>query len=177
MILIRLLNSPLAFLAALALLASFVAGAMAAEPKVLATHRDWEGYQLVEKGKKTCYMASQPIKTVGKYKKRGDVVVFVTHRPADKERDIVNFHAGYKYKSDSTVEVAIGRRKFKLFTKGDTAWALTAADEQAMVKSMIKGNRMTVRGTSARGTQTTDTYSLRGFSRIYRRINKACGIK
>ncbi len=150
---------------------------MAAEPKVLGTHRDWEAYQLVEKGKKTCYMASQPIKTAGKYKKRGDVVVFVTHRPAEKERDIVNFHAGYKFKKDSTVEVAIGRRKFKLFTKGDTAWALTAADEQAMVKSMIKGNRMLVRGTSARGTQTTDTYSLRGFSRAYRRINKACGIK
>lgn len=164
-------------LVAISLVVSLGAVAMAAEPKVLATHRDWEAYQLVEKGRKTCYMASQPIKTVGKYKKRGDVVVFVTHRPADKERDIVNFHAGYKYKSDSTVEVAIGRRKFKLFTKGDTAWALTAADEQAMVKSMIKGNRMTVRGTSARGTQTTDTYSLRGFSRIYRRINKACGIK
>ncbi len=162
---------------ALLLLVSLVSTAMAVEPKVLATHRDWEAYQLVERGKKTCYRASQPIKTVGKYKKRGDVVVFVTHRPADKERDIVNFHAGYKYKLDSTVEVAIGRRKFKLFTKGDTAWALTAADEQAMVKSMIKGNRMTVRGTSARGTQTTDTYSLRGFSRIYRRINKACGIK
>lgn len=164
-------------LVAISLVVSLGAVAMAAEPKVLATHRDWEAYQLVEKGRKTCYMVSQPIKTVGKYKKRGDVVVFVTHRPADKERDIVNFHAGYKYKSDSTVEVAIGRRKFKLFTKGDTAWALTAADEQAMVKSMIKGNRMTVRGTSARGTQTTDTYSLRGFSRIYRRINKACGIK
>lgn len=164
-------------LVAISLVVSLGAVAMAAEPKVLATHRDWEAYQLVEKGRKTCYMASQPIKTVGKYKKRGDVVVFVTHRPADKERDVVNFHAGYKYKSDSTVEVAIGRRKFKLFTKGDTAWALTAADEQAMVKSMIKGNRMTVRGTSARGTQTTDTYSLRGFSRIYRRINKACGIK
>ena len=164
-------------LVAISLVLLIGAGAMAAEPKVLGTHRDWEAYQLVEKGKKTCYMASQPIKTVGKYKKRGDVVVFVTHRPADKERDIVNFHAGYNYKKDSTVEVAIGRRKFKLFTKGDTAWALTAADEQAMVKSMIKGNRMTVRGTSSRGTRTTDTYSLRGFSRIYRRINKACGIK
>ena len=152
-------------------------GAMAADPKVLGTHRDWEGYQLVEKGKKTCYMASQPTKTVGKYKKRGDVVVFITHRPADKERDIVNFHAGYQFKKDSTVGVTIGRRKFKLFTKGDTAWALTAVDEQAMVKSMIKGSRMTVSGTSARGTRTTDTYSLRGFSRIYRRINKACGIK
>ncbi|MEE8516087.1 MAG: invasion associated locus B family protein [Alphaproteobacteria bacterium] len=167
----------MAILVALSLVVGLGAGAIAAESKVLGTHRDWEAYQLVEKGKKTCYMASQPIKTVGKYKKRGDVVVFVTHRPADKERDIINFHAGYKYKLDSTVEVAIGRRKFKLFTKGDTAWALTAADEQAMVKSMIKGNRMTVRGTSQRGTRTTDTYSLRGFSRIYRRINKACGIK
>ncbi len=159
------------------LVSGLVFGAMAAEPKVLGTHRDWEAYQSVDQGKKICYMASQPTKTVGKYKKRGDVVVFVTHRPADKERDVVNFHAGYKYKKDSTVEVAIGRRKFKLFTKGDTAWALTAADEQAMVKSMIKGKNMTVRGTSARGTRTTDTYSLRGFSRIYRHINKACGIK
>jgi hypothetical protein len=34
-----------------------------------------------------------------------------------------------------------------------------------------------VRGTSTRGTKTTDTYSLSGFGAAVNAINTACGIK
>ena len=36
---------------------------------------------------------------------------------------------------------------------------------------------MIVRGTSARGTLTADTYSLGGFTAGHEAINKACGVK
>ena len=148
-----------------------------AERKSLGGYRDWEAYRVTENGKKVCYVASLPRKMVGKYKKRGDVVAFVTHRPAHKERDVVSFVAGYAFKKGSSVEVAIDGRKFSLFTKDDTAWARSEAAERAIVKAMIKGKRMAVRGTSSRGTRTTDTYSLLGFTRAYKKINQACGVK
>ncbi len=150
---------------------------LAAEPKLLGQYRDWEAYRLKEDGKNVCYAASQPTKTKGKYKKRGDVVVLVTHRPARKERDVVNFYAGYTFKKGSAVEVKIGGQNFNLFTKDDTAWARGEKDERAMVRAMKRGRRMIVTGTSARGTRTADTYSLHGFTRAYRRASKACGVK
>ncbi len=151
--------------------------AQAAEPKLLGQYRDWEAYRLKEDGKNVCYTASQPTKTKGKYKKRGDVVVLVTHRPARQERDVINFFAGYTFKKGSAVEVKIGGQKFNLFTKADTAWARSEKDERAMVRAMMRGSRMVVTGLSARGTRTADTYSLLGFTRAYRRVSKACGIK
>jgi hypothetical protein len=151
--------------------------AEAAEPKLLGQYRDWEAYSLKENGQNVCYVASQPTKTKGKYKKRGDIVVLVTHRPARKERDVINFFAGYSFKKGSAVEVKIGGQKFSLFTKADTAWARGEKDERAMVRAMMRGRRMVVTGLSARGTRTADTYSLSGFTRAYKRVSKACGVK
>ncbi len=168
------LFSPLVFSLTVLLAATSL---QSAERKSLGSYQDWEAYRLTEDGKKVCYVASLPRKMEGKYKKRGDAVAFVTHRPAHKERDVVSFVAGYTFKNGSSVEVAIGDRKFSLFTKDDTAWARSEAAERAIVKAMIKGKRMAVRGTSARGTRTKDTYSLRGFTRAYKKINQACGVK
>ena len=66
----------------------------AAEPKLLGQYRDWEAYRLKEDGKNVCYAASQPTKTKGKYKKRGDIVVLVTHQPARNARDVIDVFAG-----------------------------------------------------------------------------------
>lgn len=151
---------------------------LAAAPKVLGTHQDWQSYLLVEGNRRVCYMASAPQKKEPEAAKRGDVLVFVTHRPSDKERDVVNFHVGYTLKANSDVRVAItGDKSYNLFTKGETAWTRGAGEDKALVQAMMKANSMTVIGESERGTKTTDTYSLRGFSAAYKEINKACGIQ
>ena len=38
------------------------------------------------------------------------------------------------------------------------------------------GSGMIVRGVSSRGTETTDTYSLNGFTRAHNAIGQACGV-
>ena len=42
---------------------------------------------------------------------------------------------------------------------------------------MAKGRQLIVTGYSSRGTKTTDTYSLAGFTAAYKAIGKACGVK
>ena len=71
----------------------------------------------------------------------------------------------------------IDRQRFVLFTDRETAWSRDAKSDTALVKAMMRGRRMRVRGTSARGTVTTDTYSLLGFTKAYRAIGKACGVR
>jgi invasion protein IalB len=135
---------------------------------------DWSSFKFVEDGKPGCYMASQPKKAEGDYKKRGDIYTIVAHRPAENRRDEVSIVAGYSFKKDSWVEVVIGKQSYKLFTENDGAWAPDKDGDIALVTAMKKGTTMVVKGISLRGTATTDTYSLKGFTKAYNAISKAC---
>jgi hypothetical protein len=114
---------------------------------------------------------------VGKYKKRGSIYTLITHRPGEKTVNQVQFTAGYEYKKGSSVQVAIGTKKFELFTNADTAWARSKKDDAALVSTMRSGATMIVTGRSSRGTRTKDTYSLSGISAAHKTIGKACGVK
>ncbi len=153
------------------------AGAQAQETNLLSSRGVWEAYQETEGGKKVCYIGSLPKKATGKYKKRGETYVLITHRPAEKSANVVSVKAGYTYQENSEVEVLIGPETFKLFTDAGHAFAYDQKTDGLLVKAMIRGAKMVIKGTSSRGTKTTDTYSLRGFTAAYKAINKACKVK
>lgn len=144
-------------------------------PTELGEYGDWTAYSYKEGKNLVCYMASTPKKDEGNYKKRGDIYAVVTHRPADKSYNVVNFVAGYDYKKGSSVIVKIGTTAFNnLFTNGDNAWAPDSSTDKKLVEAMKRGQRMIVEGTSSRGTKTKDTYSLAGFSNAYKAISAKC---
>lgn len=163
---------------ALALTAS-ASGALAAEPKVLGSFKDWNAFAFDEGGQKVCYMSSQPRKKEPAAAKRGDIYVLVTHRPGEKSYDVVSFIVGYPFKKESEATVDLGGKTIKLFTDGETAWARDADTDKALVVGMkdAKAKPMVMKGQSSRGTRTTDTYSLDGMAEAYNAINTACGVK
>lgn len=173
------LMTPL-FLAVFAVLAAAVAApsgpAAAQEITRLGQFQDWRAFTFTENGNKVCYMASEPEEAEGDYTQRGDIYAMVTHRPAQGTEDVVSFVIGYPFKKDSRVTVDIDGKKFTLFTHKDTAWASDAQTDKALVQAMIRGRDMVVKGISSRGTETTDTYSLIGFTDAHRAIDKACGV-
>ena len=166
---------------ALVALAWAAAPAMAAKKTTgqvfLGQFGDWYAYQLNEKAGRVCYVVSKPIRSRGKYKKRGDVVVFVTHRPKDGERDVVNFQAGYTYKPGAKATAEVDKKKFSLTTERDAAWSPNAAADKVLVSAMVKGARQVLTGQSRSGVSTADTYSLKGFTRARKRIDSACNVK
>jgi invasion protein IalB len=137
---------------------------------------DWEAHA-VNGNDPTCYIGSRPTKQEGRYTTRGPAYVLVTHRPKEKSFNVVNVEAGYTYKDGSDVTVTIGGQTFTLFIQGGQAWARDSATDAALVKAMRAGATMIVVGVSSRGTRTTDTYSLKGFTAAYQAIGKACGVK
>jgi invasion protein IalB len=161
---------------ALCLLASFamLGDALAQTPKFLASHRDWTVYVVEQDSGKLCYIASEPSKQEGNYSKRGNPAVLVALLPGDPPSEQVSVQPGYAYRKNSSVEVAVGSQKFDLFTQGEHAWARTDSDDKALIVAMRRGNTMTVRGTSVRDTNSTDTYSLAGFSNAYDAMRDAC---
>lgn len=161
----------------LPLLALVLATPARAEDKVLGLFQDWGAQTFTEGGRTGCSIWSRPQKEEGDYTRRGAVYAYVTHRPWDKRVSEVSFVAGYTFGKDAEVNVQIGNTRFTLFTDGDTAWSRTAADDKKLVEAMRRGATMVVSGVSSRGTKTTDTYSLLGFSKALDTINEACKVK
>lgn len=165
----------------LLLAGTLAAGLLPAESRAQAIERlgdysDWSAFKYLEDGKLICFMASEPTKAEGNYTKRGQIHAMVTHRPEENRVDEVSIQAGYSYKENAPVEVQIGTMNMRLFTEGESAWTVDKDSDKKLVQAMIKGSTMMVEGTSTRGTNTKDTYSLSGFTRAYEAISKACGL-
>jgi len=158
------------------LTASQAASAQEQRPDYLGTNRDWHAFQFTEAGNVVCFMASRPTSEEGNYTRRGDVFVLVTHRPAENSRDVVSFYSGYPFEENGSVSVTIdGGDNFTFFTEGETAWSPDPQTDRAIIDAMQAGSQMVVQGRSSRGTLTTDTYSLFGFTATLGDINSACG--
>ena len=172
------------FLARAAILAMAVAGlsatASAQTPKQIGTFGAWQAYAAGAKPT-TCYISAKPTKSEPAAAKRGDIFLLVTFRKgADGKtasRNEVSLIAGYTYKDQSDVELTASGLKYLLFTQGDGAWARDARTDDEIVGALKRARSLTVKGTSARGTATTDTFSLDGFEKAMAAATKACGIK
>lgn len=159
------------------ILSVLLAGAAAAAEgdEILGRFRDWYAVAYEDQGRKICYMVSRPLESEGDYTRRGAVYVQVTRRSGEPEPDVVSFEAGYPFQGGSEIEVVIDGEAHAMFTRGETAWAYDADGDETLVRAMAKGREMVVKGTSARGTLTTDTYSLMGFMAAQRAMTEACG--
>jgi Invasion associated locus B (IalB) protein len=150
-----------------------------AEPSIVRLGGDqvWSAYSGTEKGHKICYVEGTASKSEPGDVKRARVFVSITHRPAEKVRDEVSFNSGYLFKEGSKAELLVDGKKFMLFTNKDGAWADDAPTDRAVVSALAKGKQAVIKGTSVRGTQTTDTYTMAGFGQALSKIDKACGVK
>jgi len=154
---------------------SFSGPAFSQKREILGSFRDWDAI-LVERenGERHCMMISMPKRTQPAGANRGEIYMTVTHRPRRKVRDEVNIVVGYPLRTGSEVITTIGGDNYKMFSEGGGAWHYTQEDDSRMVASMKRGNNLVVRGTSSRGTNTTDSYSLTGFTAAYNAISAAC---
>jgi hypothetical protein len=149
--------------------------AVAAEPTSLGTFTDWTAYTYKAPDTKVCYVVSQPKSTESAKKVKRDPVFFiVTNMPGRKISGEVSTIIGYPFKEQTTVEVKVDDAAFELFTNGDGAWADSTAKEKKIVGAMKTGKKLSVKGTSWKGTVTTDIYSLAGLSAAMDKIDSAC---
>ena len=159
------------------LLAVTNAGAAKGPRSLLGNPGVWGAFSIPEAKGKACYVAGQPRDSKPDGVRRGPIWLLVTHRPYKKIKGEVGVYVGYPLKTDSTVVINIDGNAFKLYTVDDTAWVENAKQEAKLVRAMRAGKKMVIRGISKRGTKTTDSYSLKGFTRAHKAINRACKVK
>ena len=146
-----------------------------AETKLLGSKKSWNAYSTKLKENKTCFITSEPIKTVGKFNKenRGKPYVFVTNTK-DGANHEVSIKAGFNFKRNHDVIFDVDGKKTKLFPVDDRAWSESSKTDRHLVQSMRKGKTLVVTGTSSPGNKVIDTYSLSGFTKALRLIDKSC---
>ena len=156
----------------------FSTAARAEDPVALGTFEDWGAYTYHDNGAPVCYVFSSPKKSDSDKKtaKRDAAYFMITHFTARKVKGQISTIIGYPFKESSTVNLKIDSANFELYTNGDAAWAADADTEAKIVKAMkaSKSHMFTVAGTSFRGTQTTDTYSLIGIDKALDKIDATC---
>lgn len=132
----------------------------------VATMTDWNVF--TEESPKECWGVSKPKETVNTRDgqpvsvRRGDILLFVTFRPGKPGE--ISFTGGYPFAGGSTVDVAIDGTSYQLFTDGEWAWPGSADEDAKLLAAMKKGTTATLTARSGKGTQTKDTFSLRGFT-------------
>jgi hypothetical protein len=138
------------------------------------TYYDWTVFTLDEVGKaKKCYIASFPKNKVGNHKTDRKPYVLIT-RYEGKKIEEVSVYNGYEYKINSEIYVAVEDQQYRMFTKGDIAWAKTMEQDKQMIQDMLKADKLRVRGESSVGTYSVDEYSLKGITMAYKRMKELC---
>ena len=149
-------------------------GAQSTDPTLLGEFNDWTAYVYKATDTKVCYITARPKSSEPKSAKRDPAFLLITNMPGRKVKGEISTIIGYPFKQDSIAELKIDEAAFQLFTNADGAWADTTAAEKKIVAAMKTGKSLTLKGTSWRGTETLDTYSLDGVSAALTTIDEAC---
>ncbi len=154
----------------------FTFGALSAEEnlKSVGKFKDWESFVLSQDGNKTCFAQSIPVVRAPKKLKRDPSRLFVSFRPAENIKNEVSVTNGYDFKLKAPVTAKSGKKSYDLFSKGQFAWVVDNKDEQKLIVTMKKASRLMIIGNSQKGNQTTDHYSMMGFTKAYNSAKKSC---
>ncbi|MBT1511414.1 Invasion associated locus B family protein [Bradyrhizobium sp. SRL28] len=152
------------------------AAAGGAEPTLIGQYGTWGAYTATPAGRKVCFALAKPSssKTNPPNRPRDPAYAFVSTRPAEKVVNEVSIMIGYALKPGSESSLEVGGSSFAMYTQGDGLWIKNAAEEEQMVNAMRKSAEVTVKGISAKGTETTDVFSLKGLAQALDRLAQDC---
>ncbi len=142
--------------------------------KSVGKYKDWESFILLKEGNKICFAQSIPVIRAPKKLKRDPSRIFVSFRPAENIKNEISVTNGYEFKLKSPVTAKSGKKSYDLFSKGRFAWVVDNEDEAMLIRTMKKASRLMIIGNSDKGEQTTDHYSMMGFTKAYNTTKKSC---
>ena len=148
--------------------------AIAETPKSVGKYKNWQSFTTNTDKGKICFAQSVPSKRGPESFKREDSRIFVTFRPGENITDEVSITSGHLYKPSSVVAKS-GKNSFSFFSQEKFAWLLDEREEKKFIKVMKRATNLMVKANAKNGTQTTDHYSMMGFTKAYNTAKKVCG--
>lgn len=142
---------------------------------------DWSVY--VTDSPKECFIISKPTNSTARRDgeavtvRRGDIRFYISIIPGENVISEPSFLAGYPLKQDVPVQMTVKDTTMQLYPNGDIdpeyAWP-RPDDDAGLIEAMRGGSEATIVGLSTRGTETTDTFSLIGFTAAIEKALELC---
>jgi len=142
--------------------------------KSIGKFKDWESFILSQEGNNVCFAQSIPVVRAPKKLKREPSRLFISFRPGENIKNEVSVTNGYEFKLKAPVTAKSGKKSYDLFSKGKFAWVVDDDDEKKLIRTMKKASRLMIIGSTQKGDQTTDHYSMMGFTKAYNTAKKSC---
>ena len=151
-----------------------------AGPVQIVSQGSWAAFSVNDPRGRFCYAISTPTSAnpPATPPRRDPTNLFITARPRQNVRNEISIIIGYVFQPNSqvTIEITGGAQpaRFNMFTRDRSAFVENAAQETQMIAAMRSGRELVVRGTSSRGTATTDRYALAGIAAVLDRMATEC---
>ena len=152
---------------------NFCFNASAVTPRSTGKYKNWESFVAETDKGKICFAQTLPTKRAPAAVKRDKSKLFVSFRPAEDIKDEVSLTSGHDYKT-SSVTATSGKRSYSFFSQKNFAWLLDDQEEKRFIKLMKKATSVIVKARTIKGAETTDHYSMMGFTKAYNTAKKTC---
>ena len=157
----------------LLILVLFTFHAFAVTPRSTGKYKNWESFVAETDKGKICFAQTIPTKRAPAAVKRDKSKLFVTFRPSEEIKDEVSLTSGHDYKT-SSVTASSGKRRYSFFSQKNFAWLLDDQEEKKFIQLMKKATDIIVKARTPKGAETTDHYSMMGFTKAYNTAKKTC---
>ena len=151
----------------------FTTSTFANTPRSTGKYKNWESFTSETDKGKICFAQTVPTKRAPSSIKRQKSKLFVAFRPSENIKDEISLTSGHEYKS-STVTASSGKKRYSFFSQKNFAWLLDDQEEQNFIKLMKRATNVIVKARTSNGAETTDHYSMMGFTKAYNTAKKTC---
>ena len=155
------------------ILVVFSTNSLAVTPRSTGKYKNWESFVAETDKGKICFAQTIPTKRAPAAVKREKSKLFVTFRPSEEIKDEVSLTSGHDYKT-SSVTASSGKRRYSFFSQKNFAWLLDDQEEKKFIQLMKKATDIIVKARTTKGAETTDHYSMMGFTKAYNTAKKTC---
>ena len=151
----------------------FSSNSFANTPRSTGKYKNWQSFTAETDEGKICFVETLPTKRAPAAVKRGKSKLFVTFRPSENINDEISLTSGHEYKA-STVTARSGKRRYSFTSEKNFAWIIDDLEEKKFIKLMKKATDVIVKARTVKGAETTDHYSMMGFTKAYNAAKKNC---
>ncbi len=148
--------------------------AFAQEATNLGTFNNWTAWKGKDANGIICYVSSQPQESQPTNVNRDPIYFLVINRKGLGTKNEIQTLVGYPLRTGSNPSAILDGKVYSMIVEGSAAWLANTNEEVAFVDGMKRGRELIVKGTSQRGTNTTDTYSLSGVTASMAELDKTC---
>lgn len=156
-------------------LVAFATAAQAQQATELGSFNAWTAWQATDASGQICYISATPQKSEPAGANRDPIHFMIIHRKGLGTKNEVQTLIGYPFNTTAAnASASVDGKSYPMVTEGSAAWLASTNDEAGFVAAFKAGSQLLIKGTSQRGTNTTDTYSLSGATAAMNAIDAAC---